>query len=162
MRMMEFREKSIDIDEDGNVRSTVPELELRARASVSWVSTADQVTLFSPQFQFEPYHTKFSSSIGIMNMKAIKASLAVLSGLLGAFAAQEQLINVSNFGANPTAITMSVYKPAKLASPLPLIVALHECTASGQIYFESTQYANLADEYGFIVIYPTSPAGSGG
>ena len=91
-----------------------------------------------------------------------KSFVALLAGALAVFAAQEQLINVSNFGPNPTGVSMSVYIPAKKANPLPLIVALHECTASGEIYFESTQYANLADEYGYIVLYPTSPAGSGG
>ena len=91
-----------------------------------------------------------------------KSFLCLLASVLGAFAAQEQLVQVSNYGDNPTGVTMDVYTPAKLANPLPLIVALHECTASGPTYFTQTQYANLADEYGYIVIYPTSPAGSGG
>ncbi|KAE9402820.1 alpha/beta-hydrolase [Gymnopus androsaceus JB14] len=49
----------------------------------------------------------------------------------------------------------------KLASPLPLIVAIHFCTGTAQAYFQSTQYANLADQYGFLVIYPNAPRSGG-
>ncbi|KIK63579.1 carbohydrate esterase family 1 protein [Collybiopsis luxurians FD-317 M1] len=73
-------------------------------------------------------------------------------------AATQPLVQVTaNIGPNPNNVGMFVYKPAKLASPLPLIVAIHECTASATIYFESTQYATLADQYGFMVVYPNSP-----
>lgn len=80
----------------------------------------------------------------------------------GAFAAAGQLQQVTSFGANPTAVGMFVYIPAQLASPPPLIVALHYCQGSAQDYFTGTQYANLADTHGFIVVYPNSPAGTGG
>ncbi|KIK66164.1 carbohydrate esterase family 1 protein [Collybiopsis luxurians FD-317 M1] len=65
------------------------------------------------------------------------------------------------FGANPNNVGMFLYKPAKLASPLPLIVAIHYCTGTAQAYFQGTQYANLADQYGFLVIYPNSPRSGG-
>lgn len=67
------------------------------------------------------------------------------------------LTQVTNFGPNPNNVGMFVYRPASLPSKPPLIVAIHECTASAQIYFSSTQYANLANTHGFIVIYPDSP-----
>lgn len=56
---------------------------------------------------------------------------------------------------------MFVYKPTRLASPPPLIVAIHFCTGTAQQYFSSTQYANLADTYGFIVVYPNAPRSGG-
>jgi acetylxylan esterase len=52
---------------------------------------------------------------------------------------------------------MFLYKPAKLASPPPLIVALHYCQGTAQAYFTGTQYANLADSRGFMVVYPDAP-----
>ncbi|THH30289.1 hypothetical protein EUX98_g3912 [Antrodiella citrinella] len=52
---------------------------------------------------------------------------------------------------------MILYKPAKLANPPPLIIAMHHCQGSAQAYFTGTQYANLADTHGFIVIYPDAP-----
>ncbi|KAJ7192127.1 carbohydrate esterase family 1 protein, partial [Mycena pura] len=67
------------------------------------------------------------------------------------------LQQVTNFGSNPTNVGMFVYKPTTVAAKPAVIVAIHECTASGQVYFESTPYAQLADEFGFIVIYPSSP-----
>lgn len=79
----------------------------------------------------------------------------------GAFAAAGQLQQVTNFGANPTNVGMFVYKPAQLANPPPLIVAMHYCTGTAQAYFSGTQYANLADTHGFIVIYPNAPDSGG-
>lgn len=80
------------------------------------------------------------------------------AAISGALAAQNQLQQVTaNIGPNPNNVGMYVYKPTKLASPLPLIVAIHYCTGSAQAYFSGTQYANLADTYGYIVVYPSSP-----
>jgi acetylxylan esterase len=57
---------------------------------------------------------------------------------------------------------MYVYIPTnKLASP-PIIVAIHHCDGTGPVYFGETQgYAQNADKYGFIVIYPSSPSSGG-
>ena len=91
-----------------------------------------------------------------------KASLCALSlAVSGAFAAAGQLQQQSNFGSNPTNVGMFYYKPAKLANPPPLIVAMHYCTGTAQAYFSGTQYANLADSKGFIVIYPDAPDSGG-
>lgn len=87
--------------------------------------------------------------------------LTVLSAAAGAFAAAGQLVQVSNFGSNPTNVGMFLYKPAKLASPTPLIIAMHYCSGTAQAYFQGTQYANLADTHGFIVIYPNAPTAGG-
>lgn len=87
---------------------------------------------------------------------AIFGTLAAAIG--GALAAQNQLQQVTaNIGPNPNNVGMYVYKPTKLASPLSLIVAIHYCTGTAQAYFSGTQYANLADTYGYIVVYPSSP-----
>lgn len=88
----------------------------------------------------------------------LSSIFVTLLGALTARAAQNQLQQVTaNIGPNPNNVGMFVYKPTKLASPTPLIVAIHQCTGSATGYFESTQYATLADEYGFIVVFPNSP-----
>ena len=85
------------------------------------------------------------------------ASVALLSAL-PSHGAQNQLTQVTgNIGPNPNNVGMFVYKPTKLANPLPLIVAIHYCTGTAQAYFSGTQYATLADTYGYIVVYPNSP-----
>lgn len=89
------------------------------------------------------------------------ATLAVLSAV-AVQAAQNQLQQVTaNIGPNPNNVGMYVYKPSKLASPLPLIVAIHYCTGTAQAYFSGTQYATLADQHGFIVVYPNAPRSGG-
>jgi len=76
----------------------------------------------------------------------------------GVQAAQNQLQQVTgNIGTNPTNVGMFVYKPSKLANPTPRIVAIHACHGKANDYFVGTQYATLADTYGYIVIYPNSP-----
>ncbi|OIW23920.1 carbohydrate esterase family 1 protein [Coniochaeta ligniaria NRRL 30616] len=64
---------------------------------------------------------------------------------------------VDNFGANTSGTKMYIYVPAKLAARPPVIVAIHYCTGTAQAYYSGTPYAQLAEQYGFIVIYPESP-----
>ncbi|KAJ8455455.1 hypothetical protein ONZ45_g18942 [Pleurotus djamor] len=93
--------------------------------------------------------------------------LQVALGLLVAFhaffvnALSSTLQEVTNFGANPTGVRMFLYKPTALANPPPLIIASHYCTGTAQAYFQGTQYAQLADNHGFIVIYPHAPDSGG-
>ena len=55
------------------------------------------------------------------------------SSVLGAANQLQQV--TANIGANPNNVGFYVYKPTKLANPLPLIVAIHYCTGSAQAYF---------------------------
>ncbi|KAG8986138.1 hypothetical protein FRB90_004188, partial [Tulasnella sp. 427] len=91
-------------------------------------------------------------------MVSIKTALAALAAVIGANAAAGSLQQVTgSFGANPNNVGFYYYKPAKVATKPALIVAIHYCTGSAQAYFSGTQYATLADTYGYIVIYPDSP-----
>ena len=61
---------------------------------------------------------------------------------------------VTSFGANAAQLKMYKHVPAKLpAGPRPLVVALHGCTQTAAAY-ESTGWSDLADEWGFYVVYP--------
>lgn len=66
-----------------------------------------------------------------------------------------------DFGANPTNVSMYLYQPRAIWAPTPLIIAMHYCTGTAQAYFEGTTLAQLADQHGFIVIYPSAPAEGG-
>lgn len=84
---------------------------------------------------------------------------AALTSLTSALSSSLQ--HVTGFNAGPTAAGMYIYIPtSKVASP-PIIVAIHYCTGTANAYFSSTQYANYADTYGYIVIYPNSPSSGG-
>src|ERR1700733_13236356 len=89
-------------------------------------------------------------------------SAAALVLATGALAAQNQLVQVTaNIGPNPNNVAMFIYQPTKKATPYRLIVAIHYCTGTAQAYFSGTQYAALADTYGYMVVYPNSPRSGG-
>ncbi|KAJ7300692.1 carbohydrate esterase family 1 and carbohydrate-binding module family 1 protein [Mycena albidolilacea] len=68
------------------------------------------------------------------------------------------LQEVTDFGGvNPTKVGMFVYVPANVTANPETVFAIHECNSTAQAYFASTPYAEFADTYGFIVVYPNSP-----
>ena len=67
------------------------------------------------------------------------------------------LTEVTNFGTNPTNLRMHLYVPDNVRPTRPaVLVAVHYCTGTGPAFYSGTQYASLADQYGFIVIYPSA------
>ena len=52
---------------------------------------------------------------------------------------------------------MYLYVPTNLVVQPPMIVAIHYCAGSARDYYYGSPYSRLADQYGFIVIYPSSP-----
>ncbi|MBO0794097.1 MAG: PHB depolymerase family esterase [Ktedonobacteraceae bacterium] len=71
-------------------------------------------------------------------------------------AAAASLVQVTNFGTNPTGLQMWLYVPPSVKPRPPILLALHYCTGTGPVFFSNTEFANLADQYGFIVIYPSA------
>jgi poly(hydroxyalkanoate) depolymerase family esterase len=70
-------------------------------------------------------------------------------------------VSVPAFGANPSGLTMDVYVPPHLRPHPAIVVGLHGCPSTGQDFFEGTDFATLADKYGFLMIYPTTPRWGG-
>ncbi|MET8541969.1 PHB depolymerase family esterase [Kitasatospora sp. NPDC004799] len=76
-------------------------------------------------------------------------------------AAAASLTQVTNFGTNPTGLLMHLYVPSTVRANPPILLALHGCQGSGPYLYSSTDFASLADRYGFLVVYPsTNPGGS--
>jgi acetylxylan esterase len=97
-------------------------------------------------------------------MKTIMRAIRVLAAVCVAFAAwaavvppasAAALVEVTNFGANPTNLRMHLYVPNRVLPRPPILVAAHYCTGSGPAFYTGTRYAALADRYGYIVIYPS-------
>jgi poly(hydroxyalkanoate) depolymerase family esterase len=89
---------------------------------------------------------------------AVAASLAA-AGLVApaprpAYAAS--LVEVTNFGDNPGGMRMHVYVPDTRPANPAIVVAMHGCGGSGPGFYSGSEFASLADRYGFIVIYPTA------
>jgi acetylxylan esterase len=70
-------------------------------------------------------------------------------------ASAASLVQVTNFGTNPTSLQMYEYVPNSVAAHPAILVALHYCGGSGPAFYSGTEFAPLADRYGFIVIYPS-------
>ena len=53
---------------------------------------------------------------------------------------------------------MHLYVPDNIPAGTrpPVLVAVHYCTGSGPAFYSGTQFASLADQYKFIVIYPSA------
>ncbi|WP_433291249.1 extracellular catalytic domain type 1 short-chain-length polyhydroxyalkanoate depolymerase [Actinoplanes sp. CA-030573] len=82
-------------------------------------------------------------ALGLVTLQASPASAASLQ-------------QITNFGANPTGLGMYLYVPDRLAAKPALLVAVHYCTGSGPAFFSGTEFRSLADQYGFIVVYPSA------
>ncbi|MET8940904.1 PHB depolymerase family esterase [Streptomyces rubiginosohelvolus] len=63
------------------------------------------------------------------------------------------LERVTSFGANPGGLNMYVYRPAALPASAPVVVALHGCTQSAQVYSDNAGLNTFADRHGFLVVY---------
>ncbi len=71
-------------------------------------------------------------------------------------AAAASLTEVTGFGTNPSNLRMYEYVPNNVAARPAVLVAVHYCTGSGPAFYSGTEFASLADRYGFIVIYPSA------
>jgi acetylxylan esterase len=67
------------------------------------------------------------------------------------------LTEVTDFGPNPTGLQMFLYVPEHVRPHPAVVVAMHYCTGSGPAMFGATEFASLADRYGFVVVYPSAP-----
>jgi poly(hydroxyalkanoate) depolymerase family esterase len=65
------------------------------------------------------------------------------------------LTEITDFGANPSNLEMYLYVPESVTPNPAVLVAVHYCTGSGPAMYNGTEYASLADRYGFIVVYPS-------
>lgn len=66
---------------------------------------------------------------------------------------------VRSFGANPGGLKMYRYEPDGIGAAAPLVVALHGCTQNATAY-RAAGWEELADQYGFHVIYPEQQSGN--
>jgi poly(hydroxyalkanoate) depolymerase family esterase len=88
---------------------------------------------------------------------AVVAAAAAATAVLVAHpAAAASLVQVTNFGNNPGGAQMWVYVPDTHPANPAIVVAMHGCGGSGPGFYSSSEFASLADRYGFIVIYPTA------
>ncbi|MDG4810531.1 PHB depolymerase family esterase [Micromonospora sp. WMMD1120] len=95
--------------------------------------------------------------LGVL-MAVVAVAAAALTVATPASAAT--LTQVTSFGSNPTNLQMHLYVPDRVAARPAVLLAMHYCTGTGPAFYSGTQYASLADRYGFIVIYPSATRSS--
>ena len=91
----------------------------------------------------------------------VAAASAVVAVVLANPAAAASLVQVTNFGNNPGGMQMHVYVPDNRPANPAIVVAMHGCGGSGPGFYSGSEFASLADRYGYIVIYPSAQQQAG-
>lgn len=95
--------------------------------------------------------------VKFLHLLVILAVIALMVTALPLHTAQAaSLVEVTNFGTNPSGLRMYLYVPNSVKPQPAILVAVHYCTGSGPAFFSGTEFASLADQHGFIVIYPSA------
>jgi poly(hydroxyalkanoate) depolymerase family esterase len=89
----------------------------------------------------------------------VAAAAMAVPALQPAYAAS--LTEVTSFGNNPGGMRMHIYVPDTRPTNPAIVVAMHGCGGSGPGFYSSSEFAALADRYGFIVIYPSAQQEAG-
>ena len=71
------------------------------------------------------------------------------------------LTQVTNFGADPGGAQMYIYVPTTVQAHPAILLALHGCGGTGPGFYSSSEFASLADRYGFVVIFPSAEQQAG-
>ncbi|MER6559251.1 PHB depolymerase family esterase [Streptomyces sp. NPDC001027] len=91
---------------------------------------------------------------------AAALSVGVLTGTASAAAAAATptaaaLTEVTGFGYNPSNLRMYEYVPPNAGAHPAILVANHYCGGSGPAMYSGSEFASLANQHGFIVVYPS-------
>ncbi|KAF9022548.1 putative acetylxylan esterase A [Hymenopellis radicata] len=70
------------------------------------------------------------------------------------------LTQITDFGSNPTNVKNYVYVPNALKASPPLLIGIHWCGGTASDFFQ-VGFQYLAEQYGFIVLYPETPISAG-
>jgi poly(hydroxyalkanoate) depolymerase family esterase len=84
---------------------------------------------------------------------ALASALAVFAAPKAAQAAQ--FTPITEFGENPGNLEMYVYVPDNIGPNPAILVSNHWCTGSAQNLYDWMQFDEMADQYGYIVVYPS-------
>lgn len=64
------------------------------------------------------------------------------------------LDTLTDFGSNPGNLVAKLHLPDGLKPNSPLVVVLHGCTQTADVYDRGSGWSTLADQHGFAVLYP--------
>ena len=89
------------------------------------------------------------------NLSDTLSRLKRLRSMPGASSASNSRLKpFTGFGSNPGRLKAWIHLPDTAGPSAPLVVVLHGCTQNASGYDESSGWSRLADQFGFIVLYP--------
>lgn len=91
-----------------------------------------------------------SLSATIARLAAMRAGQSAQAGAVGA----GRLANFDAFGTNPGGLSAKIHIPKRIAETPALVVVLHGCTQSAGGYDHGSGWSQLADEHGFLLLFP--------
>ncbi|MFE9746288.1 PHB depolymerase family esterase [Saccharothrix saharensis] len=94
--------------------------------------------------------------LGAIVTSLAAAAAFVLALVAAPSASAATLTEVTGFGTNPSNLRMHLYVPDRVQARPGVLLAVHYCTGTGPAFYSGTDFARLADQYGFIVIYPSA------
>ncbi|MEU0882738.1 PHB depolymerase family esterase [Lentzea sp. NPDC005914] len=94
-------------------------------------------------------------------MTLVSILITAAGVLLAPPASAASLVEVTNFGTNPGGMRMHVYVPDVRPAHPAIVVAMHGCGGSGPGFYAGSEFASLANKYGFVVIYPSAQQQAG-
>lgn len=100
---------------------------------------------------------RVTAAVALMVAAAVltpPASTAQAAGAAQAAPSAVGLEEVGDFGADPGSLNMYVYRPATLSANPAVVVALHGCSQSAQIYADNAGLTEFADRHGFLLVFP--------
>lgn len=103
---------------------------------------------------------RISKVIAAVGAAASFTALTLVAGLAPR-ASAASLTQVTNFGSNPGGAQMYIYVPDNAPAHPAIVLALHGCGGTGPGFYAGSEFASLADRYGFIVIFPSAEQQAG-
>ncbi|MFI6937743.1 PHB depolymerase family esterase [Streptomyces sp. NPDC050418] len=92
--------------------------------------------------------------MAVMGALALAGPLVTSAGQAVAAPSAAGLTQITGFGSNPGNLSMYAYAPDGLPPGAPVVLALHGCTQSANDYYSHSGWPQLADTYGFAVVFP--------
>ncbi|WP_369167127.1 PHB depolymerase family esterase [Streptomyces sp. R28] len=102
-----------------------------------------------------PFAAVFAALLSLLAALLVTAPAAAARTEAADVVPAATLTEVTDFGTNPSNLRMYVYVPGNVTANPAVLVAVHWCTGSGPDMYNGTEYDTLADQYGFIVLYPS-------
>ncbi|WP_210729733.1 PHB depolymerase family esterase [Sphingobium sp. PAMC28499] len=93
-------------------------------------------------------------------MSKLSATIARLAAMRAShspptsFDGPNRLADLDAFGTNPGALKAKIYVPEQIAEKPALVAVLHGCTQTAGGYDRGAGWSQLADEHGFILLFP--------